>query len=116
MPIAQISWNPWRRSRHWSKRATAKTSASSEVRAGSGAVGTGSGLLVGGDEAREEPIEQPRCLLEHGADAVRAEARAASDDAQLGEEWASGRDEQADRLGQAQATAGEAAGEVVDEN
>src|SRR5215212_9808603 len=44
MPIAQTSWKPWRRSRHWSRSAAANARAKSDVSVGRSAVGTGSGL------------------------------------------------------------------------
>src|SRR6185503_11915066 len=72
MPMAHTSWNAWRRSRHWSSRAIAMTSASVAVTAGSVTdIGGGPSLVVdragsvvgsGGDElvvVAMESVAQP---------------------------------------------------------
>src|SRR5262245_31620320 len=97
MPAAQISWNPPRRSRHWSSRASEKIRARMEVVAGIHTVGiSGLRCLVRGDESEEQPVEQARRAVVDRAEPVGIDRSAPGDGAELRQERAPGGDEQRD--------------------
>src|SRR5438445_6797617 len=113
--MAQISWYGRRRSRHWSIRNAAKMKLRTDDESGRTTFGSMSAgcLLMDGDETKEQSIEKcGRAVVDRGQ-AIRIEGAAAGDHPQLGQERPPRRDEQGDRLGEGDATGGQATGQVV---
>ena len=124
-----MSWNPPRRSHHWSNRATLKMRAriggqrgqddgqlhGQPTRLGGGRSPGADAGLVGRDEAQEQPVEEHVGVVDEGRQMGRVERPTPAQPGDLGQERLAGRDEPADRLGQARARGRRALPVAVDD-